>query len=279
MNRASLLGDVRDGRCPSTAQDLLDADDAVAASSRPAPVRRSSSSVWSFIIWQWRHAKNAQRSACAVAWPRLGDRWLVRPAGELRAPGDAAVPEQQGVRPRRAACGAVAEGRRGRSSRGRSRSALGAIVLAGSGALVSSDDEGNVIIESAEDIEDAESSDQSAAFGFVLSRARGALGDRRRAHPHQRQAAAYASVAATAPPHTLGAPPPPPPGARPARPSTRRAAAVATGPIAECAATAPRTGGLRRPGVIRARRSATPRRPCRARPGSRASGGWGRCAR
>lgn len=217
FNRASLIGDVRDDPFSVDQQDILDADDAAAAVSGLHLLLVVGLAVV-FIIWQWRHAKNAQVLGASGG---LGPGWAI--GGWFVPLANFVLP---GVQLFQSSKASDVDGRRqGRSPKGVGlviawaiAFGLGAILLGGSGGLVSTDDEGNVIIESTEDIEDAKSSDQTAGAGYGVFLIAALLGIAMVRTLTQRQTSAFAHVAATAPPPPPLRPPPPPPSTAPAPP-------------------------------------------------------------
>jgi hypothetical protein len=207
--RASLLDDIVTNPAAVSMQEMVDADDNVAATTGFHVLLLLGTAVV-FIIWQYRHAKNAEtlgaRGGLGPGWAIGG--WFV-PLGNFVLPGVQLFQSSKGSD--------VGARQAGRSPRGAGlviawaiAFGLGTAVLGASGALVSADDEGNLIIESFEDIEDAASSDRTAAFGYGLYVVAALLGIGLVRTLSDRQMKAYAAVAAAG-----GAPPPPPPQAPP----------------------------------------------------------------
>lgn len=233
-NRAGLLDDLVANPALVSMQDVIDADDNVAATTGLHVLLLLATAVV-FIIWQYRHAKNAEtlgvRGGLGPGWAIGG--WFV-PLGNFVLPGVQLFQSSKGSD--------VGARQAGRPPKGSGlviawaiAFGLGTAVLAGSGALVSSDDEGNLIIESVQDIEDAASSDRTAALGYGTYVVAALLGIGLVRTLTDRQTKAYAAVAATgiapppppsqAPPPAVGtwgappsAPPPPPPPAPSAPP-------------------------------------------------------------
>jgi hypothetical protein len=206
MNRAGLLGDVREDPLAVDLQDLLDADDSVAATTGFHLLAFLALAVV-FIIWQYRHAKNAEtlgvRGGLGPGWAIGG--WFI-PFGNLVLPGLQLFQSSKGSD--------VDARRSGRPPKGAGivipwaiAFGLGALLLGGSGALVSSDDEGNLVIDSLEDIKDAESSDRTAAAGYGVFVLASVLGIAVVRSLTARQEEAYAATGSSTTP-----PPPPPPG-------------------------------------------------------------------
>ena len=213
MNRAGLLSDIVTDPASVQAQDLLDADDRVALTSVLHVLVFLAGAVV-LITWQWRHAKNAEtlgvRGGLGPGWAIGG--WFV-PLANFVLPGLQLFQSSKG-----SDVGARAAGR---SPKGAGvvipwaiAFGIGALLLAGSGALVESDPEGNLVIESFEDIEDAESSDRTAAYGYMVLVVAALLAIAMVRGLTDKQTAAYAQVAAAPPPPG----PPPPPGAAPPPP-------------------------------------------------------------
>jgi len=209
FRRAGLLGDVLSNPLSVDLQELTDSDDQVAAAVGFHLLVFVATAVI-LIIWQWRHAKNAEvlgaRGGLGPGWAIGG--WFiplanfVLPAVQMFQSSRASdVESRRALRPGKGAKivipWAIAFG-------------LGALLLAGSQAGVESDAQGNVIIESREDIEDAQSSDETAGAGFAIVAIAALLGLALVRTLTARQRAAYAEVQATAPVNP-GAPPPPPP--------------------------------------------------------------------
>jgi hypothetical protein len=213
-NRAGLLDDIVDDPFSVTEQKIFDADDAVAAFAGLHIVVALALFVV-VIIWQYRHAKNAEalgvRGGLGAGWAIGG--WfipvanMVLPALQLfqSSKGSDLAARNEGRRPKGAGL-VIAWG---------IAFAIGGMILFSSGALVDSDDEGNVVIESVEDIEDAASSDRTAGAGYVVFIVAAALGIVMVRSLTRKQTDAYAAIAASTPaaappqPGSWGAPPPP----------------------------------------------------------------------
>jgi hypothetical protein len=236
FRRAGLIGDLLENPLSVSLQDMTDADDQVAAATGLHVLGLLVIGV-TLIIWQWRHAKNAEvlgaRGGLGPGWAIGG--WFI-PLANFVLPGVQMFQSSKGsdVDARRA----------GRPPKGAwiivpwaIGLGLGALLLAGSQAGLESDDQGNVVIESVEDIEEAQSSDQTAGAGFAIFAITALLGLGLVRTLTGRQRAAYAALAASAlvnpgappppapygaptppPPPPHGAPPPPPPGAPPQGP-------------------------------------------------------------
>ena len=202
MNRADLVDDWLNQPGSVEFQELLDADDNVAATGGLHLFFLLAIAVV-FIIWQYRHAKNAEalgvRGGLGPGWAIGG--WLIPIAnfvlGPLQLFQSSKGSDVDARRANRAAKGvriivpwAIA-------------AALGTVLLVSSGAVVETDEEGNVFFE---DIEDAESSDRTASAGYVVLVIAACLGLAVVRSVTKRQTDAYAAVAASG-----GAPPPPPP--------------------------------------------------------------------
>jgi hypothetical protein len=208
FNRAGLLDDVVSGGFVTAdlGRQLLDADESVQTFSGLHLIVALVLFVV-MVIWQFRHAKNAEtlgvRGGLGAGWAIGG--WFV-PIGNLVLPMVQMFQSSKGSD--------LAARQHGRQPKGSGiviawglAFALGAVLLFSSGALVQADDEGNLIIESEQDIEDAASSDRSAGAGYVLFVVAAALGLVMVRSLTQRQTAAYAALAASAP---AVAPPPGP---------------------------------------------------------------------
>ena len=163
FNRAGLLDDIVDGGAVSLdmGNKLIDADESVQTLSGLHIVMALVVLVV-MIIWQFRHAKNAEtlgaRGGLGPGWAIGG--WFI-PVANLVLP---MLQMFQSSKPSDVA--ARVQGRRGKGAPivivWGIAFALGALFLASSGALVQADDEGNLIIETVQDVKDAASSDRSA---------------------------------------------------------------------------------------------------------------------
>ncbi len=214
MSRANLLADVIDDPVSVPPQELFDADDAVAATGG-LHLLTALALVVVFIIWQYRHAKNAEtlgvRGGLGPGWAIGG--WFI-PLANFVLPGVQLFQSSKGsdVEARRA----------GRAPKGAGiiigwaiALGLGAALLFGSGGLVSADEQGNAVIETVDDVEDAESSDRMAAFGSMVFVVAALLGIAMVRSLTDKQMKAYAEVGASAgtgAPMAPAAPPPPPGG-------------------------------------------------------------------
>jgi hypothetical protein len=203
FNRASLLDRLVDG--DYVYQDLLDADDSVQG-AMVAHVLLAVALAVVFIIWQFRHAKNAQalgeRGGLGPGWAIGG--WFV-PIGNYVLPGIQIHQSSRLSDP------AVA-GRPGAKGKGAgivivwmALLATAAIVFIGGGGLRPTDDEGNVQINGFDDIEAAASSDRMAGAGMVLFVGAAVAGGMMVRGLSTKQAIAYQARLGAVP----GAPPPP----------------------------------------------------------------------
>lgn len=172
-----------------------------------------------FIIWQFRHAKNAQvlgaRGGLGPGWAIGG--WFV-PLGNYVLPG---VQLHQSSR-----ASDLAGRRQGGRGHGSGLVILWAILFGlasfafvGEGVLPSTDDEGNFEITTVEDLEASASSDRTMAVGMVLYAIAAVAAIFMVRALSAKQAEAYAAMAATAgAPVASSAPPPPPPAPLPPPP-------------------------------------------------------------
>ena len=120
------------------------------------------------IIWQFRHAKNAEALGARGG---LGPGWAI--GGWFIPIANFVLPALQMFQSSKASD--MSGPRHGRAAKGAGiviawavAFAVGALLLGSSGALVQADGEGNLIIESIQDVEDAASSDRSAGVGYVV---------------------------------------------------------------------------------------------------------------
>ena len=221
-SRAGLLDDFLDNPTSVQFQELLDADDAVAASTVFYALA-ALALVIVLIIWQWRHAKNAEvlgvRGGLGPGWAIGG--WFI-PVANFVLPGMQMFQSSKGsdVDARRA----------GRAPKGVGLIiawailfALGSVLLFSSPAGTTTDEDGNRVFDSVQDVEDAASSDRRAAAGFVVLMVAAGLGIAMVRTLTKKQTAAYAQVVTAAPPPPGGVQPPygvappaaSPPGAAP----------------------------------------------------------------
>jgi Domain of unknown function (DUF4328) len=165
LNRANLLDDVADGSFVFS--ELLDADDAVTTAVGAHVIVMIALAV-TFIIWQFRHAKNAEalgeRGGLGPAWAIGG--WFIPIANYV-------LPAVQLHQSSRMSDPRVA-GQPGAKGKGAPivivwavLLALSAVVFISGGGLRPTDDEGNIQINSVADIDDAASGDRTAALGMV----------------------------------------------------------------------------------------------------------------
>ena len=238
-NRAALIGDVQDNPLSVDPQELLDADDLVATASGFHFLTVLALAVV-FIIWQWRHAKNAEtlgvRGGLGPGWAIGG--WFI-PLANFVLPGVQMFQSSKGSD--------VQARRTGRKAKGAGIIIAWAIVF-GFGALglsagsdFGSTDESGFIDDA--DLTELESDDNNSAVGFGFMVVAAVLGIALVRTLTGRQTAAYTQLAAsipanpgpppastypsTYPPATRGAPPssplpppppPPPPPTPPAPP-------------------------------------------------------------
>jgi hypothetical protein len=212
-NRAGLLDDLIDNPLSVQIQDVLDADDFVAGTT-VMHAFGALALVVVMIVWQWRHAKNAEALGVrgglgSPGWAIGG--WFI-PVANLVLPG---------MQMFRSSKGSDIEARRaGRPPKGAGIIIAWAIVFAiavsmlfSSNAFNDTDDEGNLIIESTQDMEDAASRDHTAAAGYVVMAVAAVLGIVMVRTLTKRQTAAYAQLATSAPASPPPSPPPSPYGA------------------------------------------------------------------
>jgi Domain of unknown function (DUF4328) len=246
FHRANLIDQIADGTFV-LGTDMFKADDAVRNGVVSHLVAMVALAV-TFIIWQFRHAKNAQalgeRGGLGPAWAIGG--WFI-PLANYVLPGVQLHQSSRMSDPRVA-------GQPGARGKGAGivivwavLLAIGALLFTAGGGLRPTDEEGNVQINGIDDIRDAASGDRTAAmgmFGFVaaalaggvmvfsLSTKQTAAYERRLAGPGGTPPPAPFAMptygapapppAATAPPGQWGAAPPPwsqPPAAPPPPPA------------------------------------------------------------
>lgn len=231
FNRADLIDEIVSSPLSASEQEAIDADNAVAALSGLHGLLLLSIAVV-FIIWQFRHAKNAEmlgtRGGLGPGWAIGG--WFVPLANFV-------LPSVQIFQSSKASD--VAARQQGRRPKGSGLVViwgvvfgLGILLLMGSGALApSSDDEGDFVVNSFEDLEKVADSDRSAASGHIVLIGAAILGALMVRRLTKKQTDAYAAVAATAASSGLAGAPyspdpttgsawgtPPPPPAAPAPP-------------------------------------------------------------
>jgi len=244
FNRASLLQDASNGIFPGIDEGTA-ADDRVAGMVILHVIAFLATAVV-FIIWQYRHAKNAQllgaREGLGPGWAIGG--WFVPFANYV-------LPAMQMHQSSRAS---DIEGR-AKGGRGRGSGlvilwgivfALAALTLVGSGGFGSGSD--NAQFTSVQDIEDAASEDRTAAAGMILYAAAAVAAILMvRSLTSKQAAASTASEEATARALAthFGAPgaapptfPPPPPG-QPPRPTPAEEATAFAGSSPDWAAQSP----------------------------------------
>jgi hypothetical protein len=210
LHRAGLIDDVADGG-PVTfdmGSKLLDADENVQLFSGLHFVVAIALLVV-MIIWQFRHAKNAETLGARGG---LGPGWAI--GGWFIPLANLVLPMLQLFQSSKASD--VAARVQGRAAKGAGiviawgiAFALGALFLGSSGALVQADGEGNLVIETVQDMRDAASSDRSAGVGYLILVVAAVLGLLMVRSLSARQTAAYAAVASRTPaPPVPGGPTP-----------------------------------------------------------------------
>ncbi len=221
-NRADLIDEIVATPFAVGEQEGIDADNAVAAASIAHWLLLIAIAVV-FMNWQFRHAKNAEvlgaRGGLGPGWAIGG--WFiplanfVLPALQISQSSKASdlTARQQRTKPKGGALvvlWAIVFG-------------LGIIVLLGSGGLLPSDEEGNIVVDSISDLEEVADSDRSASSGHVILVPAALLGIAMVRSLTKKQTTAYAAVAgSTGPPPAVpgwGNLPPPPPPAAPPTPS------------------------------------------------------------
>ena len=216
-NRAGLLDDIAASTfgLGVTEQEITDADTAVQGFGG-VHLLLAIAIVVVLMIWQFRHAKNAELLGTTGG---LGAGWAI--GGWFIPIGNLVLPAVQMFQSSKASD--VSARRHGGQPKGAGvviawaiAFALGGVLLASSGALVSSDDEGNIIIDDVQDIEDAASSDRTAGAGYAVLVVAAGLGAAMVRTLTNRQTNAYAATGAAAP---AAASPPPPPATPPPLPS------------------------------------------------------------
>jgi hypothetical protein len=214
FNRASLLDDVAGGEVP-VFSELEDADDSVAGALVFHLVMVVALAAV-FITWQWRHAKNAEvlgaRGGLGAGWAIGG--WFI-PLANFVLPGTQLFQSSK--------ASDVQARQQGRPTKGAGIVipwaivyGLAALLFVVGGGLAPSDDEGNLQLETVDDIETAASGDRTAGLALVTYVGAAVLGAVMVRTLTKKQTAAYDAVAAGAvvggpPPAAPGAPPPPGP--------------------------------------------------------------------
>ncbi len=170
-----------------------------------------------FIIWQFRHAKNAESLGFRGG---LGPGWAI---------GGWFIPFANFVLPGMQLFGASKPANRGRGAgiviAWAIMFGVGAVLFSVGGGLEPTDDEGNVRIESTDDIEQAADSDRAAGVGLLFEAAAAVLAivmvrqlSSRQEEAFRQPAGQATGYGAPIPPAPWGAPPPPPPAPPPAPP-------------------------------------------------------------
>ena len=168
FNRADLIDEIVSSPLSASEQEAIDADNAVAALSGLHGLLLLSIAVV-FIIWQFRHAKNAEMLGARGG---LGPGWAI--GGWFVPLANFVLPSVQIFQSSKASD--VAARQQSRRPKGSGLVViwgvvfgLGVLLLMGSGALApSSDDEGDFVVNSFEDLENVADSDRSAASGHIV---------------------------------------------------------------------------------------------------------------
>lgn len=209
FNRADLL-DRSLGLNPPSFGEADDADSLVAGSMGLYMLTLLATGVV-FVIWQYRHAKNAQALGVTGG---LGPGWAIGgwfiPLANYVLPGIQLFQSSRGSSRERKGAGiviawAIVFG-------------LGSVLFSASILGNDTDAEGNIVIESRQDVEDAASSDRTAGAGMVVIVAAAIVATVMVRQLTNRQAEAYASMPqppAPAAPGGWAAPQPPPPPSAP----------------------------------------------------------------
>ena len=225
-NRASLLDDVADSPLAVSFSEMSDADDAIAAFSGIHVLLLLAAGIV-FIIWQFRHAKNAE---VLGARGGLGPGWAI--GGWFIPIANLVLPTLQIFQSSKASD--VASRQEGRPPKGSPLVivwgvvfSLGLLVLGAGGALAPADDDGDFELDSFEDVDDLASSDRTASAGHGIFVPAAILGIVMTRTLSKKQAAAFESTTSTGtpgqssaypPPPGAPSPPPPPPPPPPAAP-------------------------------------------------------------
>jgi len=204
FNRAGLIEDLLTSDPPSFSEGE-DADSAVAGALGTHLFLMLALAVV-FIIWQWRHAKNAetmgQRGGLGPGWAIGG--WFI-PLANFVLPG-VQIFQSSKASDRQAR----SQGRRGKGAgiviAWAIAFGLANVLLAASGNIGETDDEGNLVFDTVDDVETAADSDRLGGAGLLLMIPASALGAIMVWTLSKRQAEAYAAMAA-ATTATLSAPP------------------------------------------------------------------------
>ncbi len=220
-NRASLLDEVADSPLSVSFDEVVDADNAVAAFSGIHGLLLLVIAIV-FIIWQFRHAKNAEvlgvRGGLGPGWAIGG--WFIPLANFV-------LPTVQLFQSSKASD--IDARQQGRPPKGSPVTivwgvvfGIGTLLLFSSGALAPSDDNGDFEIDSFSDVDDLASSDRSASAGHIILIPAAILGIIMTRTLTTRQTRAFEVTANTASPGAYPPPPqvpPPPPAAPPPPPS------------------------------------------------------------
>jgi hypothetical protein len=221
FNRASLIDDLL-GSSPPSFSEMEDADDLVAGSLLAYFLFFVAVAVV-FIIWQFRHAKNAESLGFRGG---LGPGWAI---------GGWFIPFANFVLPGMQLFGSSKPANRGRGAGIVIAWAIvfgvGALLFSAGGGLQPSDEEGNLRIDSRDDIEQAADSDRLAGFGLVVETAAAILAivmvrqlSSRQEEAFRQPAGQASGYGAPIPASPWGAPPagpaasPPPPAPPPPAP-------------------------------------------------------------
>jgi len=216
-SRAGLLDEVAESPFSIDVDEISDADGAVAAFSILHVLLLLAAGVV-FIIWQFRHAKNAE---VLGARGGLGPGWAI--GGWFIPLANLVLPTVQIFQSSKASD--VASRQEGRPPKGSALViiwgvvfSLGLLVLGAGGALAPSDDDGDFEIDSFEDVDDLASSDRTASAGHIILIPAAILGIVMVRTLTKKQTQAF--DASTGPGGTPGPPRayPPPPGAPPPPP-------------------------------------------------------------
>ncbi|MEO6318229.1 MAG: DUF4328 domain-containing protein [Acidimicrobiales bacterium] len=210
-NRAGLLDDLSGSPFGGAVSfsEMSDADDAVAAFSGIHVLLLLAAGIV-FIIWQFRHAKNAE---VVGARGGLGPGWAI--GGWFIPLANLVLPTVQIFQSSKASD--VASRQEGRSPKGSALVivwgvlfGLGLIVLAAGGALAPADDDGDFELDSFEDVDDLASSDRTASAGHVILIPAAIVGIVMTRTLSKKQALAFDATTSTGQPGLPSAYPPPP---------------------------------------------------------------------
>jgi hypothetical protein len=208
FNRASLIDELLEPSRPSFSE-MDDADDFVGVAMGAYFLFFLTITVV-FIIWQFRHAKNAEslgfRGGLGPGWAIGG--WFI-PIANFVLPGmqlfGASKPASRGRGAGIVIAWAIVFG-------------VGALVLWAGGGLQPTDDEGNLLVDTTQDIEQAADSDRIAGVGLVIETAAAVLAvvmvrqlSSRQEEAFRQPAGQATGYGAPIPPAPWVAPPPAPP--------------------------------------------------------------------